>query len=77
MSEPGQAARHANSEAALGGADGVEKTTYVVGKGAEPEARASGEYRARGAAEGRNVAVWIVGALAALIALVYAIGVFA
>lgn len=27
------------SEAALGGADSVEKTTYVTGSGTEPEAR--------------------------------------
>ena len=31
--------RYKNPEAALGGADAVEKTTYVTGKGTEPEAR--------------------------------------
>jgi hypothetical protein len=65
-----------NREAELGGADAVEKTTYVVGEGADPEARPTGPYVARGAAGSGSVAGWIVGAIAALIALVYAIGIF-
>ena len=31
--------RYRNPETALGGADAVEKTTYVTGQGTEPEAR--------------------------------------
>jgi hypothetical protein len=31
--------RYKNPETALGGADAVEKTTYVTGRGTEPEAR--------------------------------------
>jgi hypothetical protein len=31
-----------NPEAALGGADAVEKTTYVTGRGTEPETRTDG-----------------------------------
>lgn len=31
--------RYEHSEAALGGADAVEKTSYVVGSGTEPERR--------------------------------------
>jgi hypothetical protein len=68
--------RYANPEAALGGADAVEKTTYVVGEGTEPGARAHGEYVARGSGDGPSIAVWIVGGIAALIALVYMIGIF-
>jgi hypothetical protein len=68
--------RYANPEAALGGADAVEKTTYVVGEGTEPGARPRGEYVARGAADRPSVAVWIVGGIAVLIALVYVIGIF-
>jgi hypothetical protein len=68
--------RYAHPEAQLGGADAVEKTTYVVGEGAEPDTRTRGDYIARGAAGGTNLAVWIIGGLAALIALVYAIGIF-
>ncbi len=69
-------ARYEHAEAQLGGADAVEKTSYVVGEGAEPDARPGGDYVARGAARGTNIGVWIVGGLAALIALVYAIGIF-
>ena len=67
--------RYAHPEAQLGGADAVEKTSYVVGEGTEPASRPQGDVVARGAAGGTNLAVWIVGGLAALIALVYAIGI--
>lgn len=64
-------------EADLGGADAVEGTTYVVGDGTEPEGRPDGAYVARdAAANGRNLALWAVVGVAALIALVYAIGIF-
>jgi hypothetical protein len=63
-------------EDALGGADAVEKTTYVTGEGTEPEAQPTGAYIARGTAGAGNAAVWIVGGIAALIALVYVIGIF-
>jgi hypothetical protein len=64
-------------EADLGGADAVEKTTYVVGDGTEPEARPSGPYVARDAARsGGSLALWAIVSVAALIALVYAIGIF-
>ncbi len=65
-----------SAEAALGGADAVEKTTYVVGEGTDPEARPTGPYVVRGAAGTGSVGVWIVAAVAALIALVYMIGIF-
>jgi hypothetical protein len=63
-------------EAALGGADAVEKTTYVVGEGTDPEGRPTGSYVARDAADTRSVGVWIVVGIAALIALVYIVGIF-
>jgi hypothetical protein len=65
-----------HAEAQLGGADAVEKTTYVVGEGTEPDARPRGDYIARGAARGASLGVWIIGGVAVLIALVYAIGIF-
>jgi hypothetical protein len=68
--------RYDHPEVQLGGADAVEKTTYVVGEGTEPAAQSHGRYIARNAAGGMNLGVWIVGGLAALIALVYAIGIF-
>ena len=77
QSSPDQAAgRYDHPEAQLGGADAVEKTSYVVGQSAEPDTRQRGDYVARGAGGGVNAGVWIVGAIAALIGLVYAIGVF-
>ena len=64
-------------EAQLGGADAVEKTTYIVGEGTEPEARPSARYGARdAAANGSNVLVWAIVGIAVLIGLVYAIGIF-
>jgi hypothetical protein len=64
-------------EVDLGGADAVEKTTYVVGDGTEPEAGPSGRYVARDAARsGGSIALWAIVSVAALIALVYAIGIF-
>jgi hypothetical protein len=71
------AGRDAHAEAQLGGADAIEKTTYVVGEGAEPEARPTGSSVARDSAGAGSIAVWLVGGLAALIALVYALGIFA
>ena len=64
-------------EADLGGADAVEKTTYGVGDGTEPESRPSGRYTARDTGRpGGGVALWAIVSVAALIALVYAIGIF-
>jgi hypothetical protein len=65
-----------SSEVAFGGADAVEKTTYVVGEGTDPEARPAGRYVARDAAGAGSVGIWIIGAIASLIALVYVIGIF-
>jgi hypothetical protein len=65
-----------NPEVAFGGADAVEKTTYVVGEGTDPEARPSGPYVARDAAGTGSLAIWIIVGIAALIALVYVIGIF-
>ena len=70
------ASRYDHPEAQLGGADAVEKTTYLVGEGTEPDTRTRDEYAARPVGGGPNVGLWIVGGVAALIALVYAIGIF-
>jgi hypothetical protein len=63
-------------EAQLGGADAVEKTTYVVGEGTEPNAQPTGSYVARDAAGEGSIVGWVVGGIAALIALAYVIGIF-
>jgi len=54
--------RYRDTEAALGGADAVEKTTYVEGRGTRPEARTPpGTPTATvPASSGRNVLFWIV-----------------
>lgn len=66
-----------DSETALGGADSVEKTTYVTGSGTEPEATAQGHVIAQvPSGSGPNIGAWAVGVIALVIALVYAAGVF-
>ena len=69
--------KYVNSEAALGGADAVEKTTYVTGKGTSPEARSADRPIATvGAGRGLGPLGWIVGALVVLAVLAYALGFF-
>ena len=63
-------------EAALGGADAVEKTTYVVGSGTEPERIAPGDAPGvrRGEGGGPNTTWAIVVFLAVGAVLVYLLG---
>jgi hypothetical protein len=68
--------RYKNPEAALGGADAVEKTTYVTGKGTDPSAQhPEGAPSARvkaGAGQGTTWAIIAFLAIAAV--LVYLLG---
>jgi len=67
--------RYRDSEAQLGGADAVEKTTYVVGSGTKPEARARADApSARTSARG-NALLWIVLLVAAAVAVIYLAGI--
>lgn len=68
--------RYANPETALGGADSVEKTTYVTGKGTEPEGKRSpDDVSAKVPAGGGQSATWvIIGLLMAAAVLVYLLG---
>ena len=61
---------------ALGGADAVEKTTYVSGKGTEPEAQhKEGTPTARVPSGSGHGATWaIIGFLAVMAVLVYLLG---
>jgi hypothetical protein len=73
----GDTTRLENPEAALGGADAVEKTSAVVGRGTEPEARRADSTPAAAelpSGRGPNLLAWGVAAIAALIALVYLAG---
>ena len=65
--------RYENPEAALGGADAVEKTTYVTGKGTDPEAMTpKGAPTARVPSGAGNSTTWIlIGALLLAAVLVY------
>jgi len=70
--------RYRDAEAQLGGADAVEKTTYVEGRGTRPEARTpSGDATANVPSRGVSVVVWLVLIVIALLAVAYFGGVFA
>lgn len=68
--------RYTNPEAALGGADAVEKTTYVTGRGTEPETLSDDPgVKAQVPAGGGQGATWAVLALLIIGAvLVYLLG---
>ena len=68
--------RYRNPETALGGADAVEKTTYVTGRGTEPSAsQPPGSPAARvGAGAGQGATWAIVGFLVVAAVLVYLLG---
>ena len=66
-----------DSETALGGADAVEKTTYVVGDGTTPEARAPRDRPPSVGRTGPSIIGWVAIAVALLIAITYLIGIWA
>ncbi len=58
----------------LGGADAVEKTTFVVGDGTDPNARTP-VGRPPGVGHTRfNPLLWVIVLIAALVAAVYVLG---
>ena len=62
-------------EVVIGDADNVQKTSYVVGRGTDPDAPTPHGPSANVATGGGvNVGLWIVAAVAVLIALVYGLG---
>lgn len=66
-----------DAETALGGADAVEKTTYVVGHGTSPEALSRKGESSDVPRSGMNPLAWIAIGIAVLVAIVYIIGVAA
>lgn len=74
---PGRAQRSSESdspEAALGGADAVQKTSYGVGQGTDPDARPGDSPVAHPpTGHGPNFLAWGIGAVAALVAIIYLI----
>ena len=67
-----------NSETALGGADSVQKTSALTGgAGTDPDRFQDRPVIATvPSGSGPNLGVWIVAALAAVIAIIYAAGIF-
>ena len=68
--------RYENPETALGGADAVEKTTYVTGKGTDPSAHSpTGAPSARVSPGAGRGTTWMILAFLAIAAvLVYLLG---
>ena len=66
-----------NPEAALGGADDVQKTSYVTGSGTEPDRRkTSREPAARMSGGGMGIGGWVLIAVVVGIALFYGASLF-
>jgi hypothetical protein len=65
-----------DSETALGGADAVEKTTYVVGQGTTPEARTPKGHPPEVGRTGPGLIVWVIVAIAVIVAVAYLAGMF-
>jgi hypothetical protein len=67
--------RYRDAEAQLGGADAVEKTTYVVGEGTDPNARKGKGPSATVRSSAPVIVAAIVIVLVVLVGLAYLIGV--
>lgn len=65
----------ADPETALGGADAVEKTSYVVGKGTDPNALSPTDHPPAVGSTGRSPLLWIVIIIAVVIGAVYFLGI--
>jgi hypothetical protein len=68
--------RYRDPEAQLGGADAVEKTTYVVGEGTDPNARKGAGPSATVRSSAPRVVAAIIAIVVVLVAIVYLIGIF-
>ena len=68
--------RYRDAEAQLGGADAVEKTTYVVGEGTDPNARKGEGPSATVPSSAPRVVALVVVILVVLVAIAYLIGIF-
>ena len=69
--------RSGDAEANLGGADAVEKTTYVSGKGTSPEGRRPpGTVAPQISVRGNSPIIWVLLVFIILIAIAYGAGVF-
>lgn len=62
-------------ETAYGGADAVEKTTYVVGEGTDPNARTPKGHPPEVGRHGMAWVGWVVILAAVIVAVVYLLGI--
>jgi hypothetical protein len=60
----------------VGDADGVQKTSYVTGRGTDPNAASEGPAATGGAGRGRNPLLWVAILIALALAAIYVIGLF-
>ena len=60
----------------VGDADGVQKTSYVTGRGTDPDAASDGPAATGIAGRGRNPLVWVAVLIALALVGIYAIGLF-
>ena len=60
-----------NSETAMGGADAIEKTSYVTGRGTSPEARSDGPIATVPSGGGISMGAIVVVVVLVAIALLY------
>ena len=62
------------SEPVVGDADNVQKTSYVTGKGTDPDAASVGPAATSRAGSGMNPLVWLIVIVALALAVFYGIG---
>ncbi len=60
----------------LGGADAIEKTTYIVGIGTDPSKSARSSIPPVGSSYGSPL-LWVTIVIAALVAIIYSLGILA
>ncbi len=67
--------KYRDAEAQLGGADTVQKTTYVTTHGGEPEARKGGGPVAKVSSSPQTWIVLTIAAIVVLVAIAYLLGI--
>lgn len=68
--------RYRDPEAQLGGADAVEKTTYVVGSGTDPNARKGEGPSATVPSRAPRLVAVVVAVIVLLVVIAYLVGIF-
>ena len=58
----------------VGDADGVQKTSYVTGRGTDPDATSAGPAATGSAGRGANALLWVAVLIAVALVAIYGIG---